>query len=279
MVAPVESISHAAASSVYGTAEPSGESSPAAFTGLRAGGASQEDEAAFKDDAEYEDDAATIVNPSPARSVKPKRRRFPLALVFGSLALAVLLGLLLYSLRKPDGNDAATANSNNAPTPAAPTPGVQPDATPASQAAIPNPSPQPTVAQPATVAAERESIALRSAIDNWLAAHNSRNLTQVTNFYMPKVTAFYLEQNTTRAAVRAEKARLFKEPRLSIQRTGDPQITFRQDGDTATTIFRKSYSRGETSQSQSGEVLQEIIWQKTNRGWKIISERDIRVLR
>jgi hypothetical protein len=101
----------------------------------------------------------------------------------------------------------------------------------------------------------------------------------VTNFYMPNVAAFYLTENTTRAAVRAEKARLFREPAMSIRRTGDPQITFGQDGGTATTLFRKSYSRGDASQPQTGEVLQEIVWQKTNRGWKIISERDLRVIR
>jgi ketosteroid isomerase-like protein len=118
-----------------------------------------------------------------------------------------------------------------------------------------------------------------STIDGWLAAHNTRNLTQVTNFYMPNVSTFYLAQNTTRAAVRAEKARLFQAPAMTLRRMSDPQITFEQDGARATTIFRKSYSRSEASQSQGGEVLQEIVWQKTNRGWKIISERDIRVLR
>jgi hypothetical protein len=96
---------------------------------------------------------------------------------------------------------------------------------------------------------------------------------------MPNVSAFYLAQNTSRAAVRAEKARLFEEAAMSIKRTSDPQIAFAQDGRTATMLFRKSYSRGTAARPESGEVLQEIGWQKTNRGWKIISERDLRVLR
>ena len=66
---------------------------------------------------------------------------------------------------------------------------------------------------------------------------------------------------------------------MSIKRTSDPQINFGQDGHTATMLFRKSFSRGDASQPQTGEVLQEIVWQKTNRGWKIISERDLRELR
>ncbi|MDQ1559682.1 MAG: hypothetical protein QOD32_2742, partial [Pyrinomonadaceae bacterium] len=211
------------------------------------------------------------------------RRPFPLALIIGSLALAALLGLLLYAWRsrRPANDGAATVTNTNAtPSPVA-TPSAQATATttPApSPAATPNASPQPSVAPHATVAEEKERVAVRSSIDSWVAAHNARNLTQVTNFYMPKVSTFYLAQNTTRAAVRAEKARLFQAPSMIIQRASDPQITFGQDGGTATTTFRKSYSRGGASQLQ-GEVLQEIIWQKTNRGWKIISERDLRVIR
>jgi serine/threonine-protein kinase len=277
-VAPVESFPQADASAdVSKTPEPSGESVPA-FSVSRASDTSQDDESAIAND---EDDAATVVNPSPSATYKPAggRRRFSLALVFGSLALAALLGLLLlYAWRRPASDDASNTNVNNAPSPLA-TPTAQAEATPATTPTItPGPSPQPSVAPPVTDAAEKESVALRSTIDGWVAAHNSRNLSQVTNFYMPNVSTFYLTQNTTRAAVRAEKARLFKTPSMTIRRTSDPQVTFGQDGNTATTVFRKSYSRGEAS-PQQGEVVQEIIWQKTNRGWKIIGERDLRVLR
>ncbi|HZH29350.1 MAG TPA: protein kinase [Pyrinomonadaceae bacterium] len=231
------------------------------------------------------DDATTVVNPSPSVSAAnasqsasfttagARGRRLPFALILGALALAAVLGLLLYAWRKPSDDVAADANVNVAPAPVA-TPSVQAEATPSLTA---SPSPQPSVAMPA--GAEKERVALVAAIDNWLAAHNGRNLSQVTNFYMPNVSAFYLTQNTTRAAVRAEKARLFQAPSMSIRRNGDPQITFGQDGSTATTTFRKTYTRNGSEQTQSGEVLQEIVWQKTNRGWKIISERDLRVIR
>ena len=273
-VAPVESNPQMpAASEISKTSEPSGESVPA-FSEPRASGASQ------KDEAVTEVGGATEVNPSPSGSFNSTNapRRFPVALVFGSLALAALLGLLLYAWRSRATGDVANANTNATPSTNA-TPGTQAEATVQPPTATPSPSPQPSASQPVTVAAEKERVALRSTVDSWLAAHNARNLTQVTNFYMPNVSAFYLTQNTTRAAVRAEKARLFREPGMSIRRNGDPQITFGQAGNTATTIFRKSYSRGDSSQPQSGEVLQEIVWQKTNRGWKITSERDLRVLR
>jgi serine/threonine-protein kinase len=271
-VAPAETLPQVApAPEIHGAAEPSGER-VAAFSETKAA------------DIQDDDEAVTVVNPSPSRSSdsRDRQRRFPLALVIGSLALAALLGLLLYASRKSANNNPSTANVNVNATPVA-SPSVQAEATPAPQSATPaaaaTPSPQPSVAQPVTAATEKERVALLSTVDGWLAAHNTRNLTQVTNFYMPNVSAFYLAQNTTRAAVRAEKARLFREPGMSIRRTSDPQITFGQDASTATTVFRKSYQRGDLSQPQSGEVLQEIVWRKTNRGWKIISERDLRVLR
>jgi ketosteroid isomerase-like protein len=233
-------------------------------------------------DAPQDEEAATIVNPSHASSFKEssERRRFPIALVLGSFTLAALLVALLYAWRGGTTNRVADANTNNAPSPIA-TPGVQAATTPSPSppAASGSPSPQPSVAVESSVAPDKERAALRSTVDSWLAAHNTRNLSQVTNFYMPHVSAFYRAQNTSRAAVRAEKARLFQESAMSIKRTSEPQITIAQDGSTATMTFRKSYSRGTAAKLESGEVLQEIVWQKTNRGWKIISERDLRVLR
>jgi serine/threonine protein kinase/ketosteroid isomerase-like protein len=227
------------------------------------------------------DETATVASSSPASSFKERgARRFPLMLVLGSLAVVALLGALLYGWRGRTTDDVAVANTNAALSPVT-TPSAQTEATPAlSPSVTPGSSPSPTAAavEP-SVAEEKERDVLLSTVDSWLAAHNARNLSQVTNFYMPNVSAFYLAQNTSRAAVRAEKARLFTESGMSIKRTSDPQIAFAQDGRTATMLFRKSYSRGTAAQPQSGEVLQEIGWQKTNRGWKIISERDLRVLR
>jgi hypothetical protein len=43
--------------------------------------------------------------------------------------------------------------------------------------------------------------------------------------------------------------------------------------------FRKVYDIRNARNSRSGEVIQELRWQQTNRGWKIFSERDIKVIR
>jgi len=42
--------------------------------------------------------------------------------------------------------------------------------------------------------------------------------------------------------------------------------------------FRKKYQIENASGSRRGEVVQELRWRKTIDGWKIFSERDIRVI-
>jgi hypothetical protein len=44
--------------------------------------------------------------------------------------------------------------------------------------------------------------------------------------------------------------------------------------------FRKTYAiKGEGKLNRTGEVLQELRWTKQDDGWKIVSERDLRVIR
>ncbi len=100
------------------------------------------------------------------------------------------------------------------------------------------------------------------------------------NFYMPSVTAYYLDHSVSRAAVRTDKAKMLAQPGVvDVRRAGEPQITLSPDGQSATLIFRKPFVLGANDQQRSGEVLQELKWQKTQQGWKIAGERDLQVLR
>ncbi len=81
-----------------------------------------------------------------------------------------------------------------------------------------------------------------------------------------------------REAVRGEKERLLSEADLVDVRAGEPSITISPDGQTAVMRFRKSYLI-QAPENRRGEVLQELRWRKTDAGWKITGERDIRVLR
>jgi hypothetical protein len=62
-------------------------------------------------------------------------------------------------------------------------------------------------------------------------------------------------------------------------RAEEPEILFRDAGATAIMRFRKRYVIEGASQNRRGEVVQELRWQRTVEGWKISSERDVRVIR
>jgi hypothetical protein len=51
-----------------------------------------------------------------------------------------------------------------------------------------------------------------------------------------------------------------------------------RDGRTAVMRFRKRYRIEGGEGARSGEVLQELRWRRTDGGWKIVGERDLRVL-
>ncbi len=161
-----------------------------------------------------------------------------------------------------DGGVTPPAAVNTQPAEASPRDGEREEAAASEEAA------------PADAGTEGE---LRAALGDWLAATNSRDVGRQMSYYAPKVEAFYLSRNAPREAVRAEKARLFARASSVNVEAAPPEIRMSRDGRTAVMRFRKRY-RITGEDSRSGEVLQELRWRRTGAGWKIVGERDLRVL-
>jgi ketosteroid isomerase-like protein len=131
-------------------------------------------------------------------------------------------------------------------------------------------------AKPTDAATQGE---LRSALDEWLAATNARDVRRQMQFYAPTMNAFYLSRNTSRDAVRAEKSRVFAQAEtVDVRASSAPDIRLSRDGQTAVMRFRKRYQITGGAGARSGEVLQELRWRRTSSGWRIVSERDLRVI-
>ena len=129
------------------------------------------------------------------------------------------------------------------------------------------------------VAPERDArAALRAALEKWIAATNARDLNRQMGFYSQTVSAFYLTRNVRREAVRAEKSRVFSHAEVIDIKAAAPDIRLSNDGRTATIRFRKKYAISGGGEDRSGEVVQELRWVRTADGWKIVSERDLRVI-
>jgi hypothetical protein len=124
-----------------------------------------------------------------------------------------------------------------------------------------------------------DAAVLNQELEGWLAATNGRNLRKHLSFYMPQLKAFYLARNVPREVVRSERARAFERADVIEVHAVAPETIFVEGGRVAIMRFRKSYLTKRGAQSRRGEVIQELRWQRTDDGWKIFSERDVKVLR
>ncbi len=160
---------------------------------------------------------------------------------------------------------------------------VAPVTPPTTPSAIPSATPDARAdAMPVANSArgERDDAAvLRDALAAWIAATNARDIQKQMTFYLPTLSAFYLTRNVSRAAVRAEKVRVFERADIIDVRAEAPELIFQDDGQTAIMRFRKHYRIEGGGLPRSGAVVQELRWQQTAQGWKIFSERDVRIVR
>jgi hypothetical protein len=128
-------------------------------------------------------------------------------------------------------------------------------------------------------ARNNEAENLRGALTRLIEATNRGNIERQMDFYMPLLKAYYLARNAPLNLVRAEKKRTFAAARLIDIRAAEPEIIFQNGGREAIMRFRKKYQIQKAAGSRSGEVVQELRWQQSNGGWRIFSERDIKVIR
>ncbi|MEJ7708919.1 MAG: hypothetical protein WKF84_03475 [Pyrinomonadaceae bacterium] len=132
---------------------------------------------------------------------------------------------------------------------------------------------------PSSTSAQSGGSNVTKSLADWIATTNARDMNRLAAFYMPVVEAFYQQRKVKRAAVRAEKVRTIERADIVRISAAAPQISFSGDGSRATMKSRKVLPHRSRSPQPPGEVLQELIWQNTDTGWKIVSERDLRVIR
>ncbi len=119
---------------------------------------------------------------------------------------------------------------------------------------------------------------LNSSLDQWITATNAHDVDRQMSYYASKVNSYYQTRNASPELVRAEKKRIFDRANAIDIRAGKPEITVSRDGRTATMRFRKKYAIKQGQKNRSGEVIQELQWVKSGGDWKIVSERDVKVV-
>ena len=126
--------------------------------------------------------------------------------------------------------------------------------------------------------AQENLASLRGAFDAWLAATNARDLESLMKFYSLKMDAFHRSRDVSQDVVRADRKRLFQRADALEVKAGAPEIVISPDGRTASMLFTKESSMKLSGRERRSKVLQQLGWQLTGEGWKIVSERDIKVL-
>lgn len=125
---------------------------------------------------------------------------------------------------------------------------------------------------------EEAQATLRAALNEWVAATNARDLGKQLSFYHPTMNAFYQRRNASVEEVRADRERVFERARSIDVRADSPNVKVSADGRTATMRFLKRYSIAGGGQDRSGTVVQELRWRRVGGKWRIISERDVKVV-
>ena len=240
-----------------------------------------------------------------ARSVRSARAAVPLESgdsrwdgklpwIVVALVAGMIGGLLgIWALSYYQGADSNESASAQPPAPSASQPATQTSATGAAAqsqtpdageqarvTATPAGEPTPAAEAPAgeSPAGANDEEQLRGALTGWIDATNARDLDRQMSFYDARVETFYLARDASRQAVRAEKSAVFSRATKVDVRADPPRITLSADGRTATMRFRKQFAVEGGGADRRGAVVQELRWRRTPRGWKIVGERDLRVV-
>lgn len=125
--------------------------------------------------------------------------------------------------------------------------------------------------------AERRS-ALADAFEAWLAATRRGDVAAQMAFYAPRLRIYYLDRDVPAPRVRADKARLYDDAEAIQIEAGRPDIEVEPGGERAVVRYRKRYAITGPRVRRRGEVVQELTWVWSDEGWRIVGERDVRVL-
>ncbi|HEX7176784.1 MAG TPA: ankyrin repeat domain-containing protein [Pyrinomonadaceae bacterium] len=127
--------------------------------------------------------------------------------------------------------------------------------------------------------ASSDDAVLTAALGDWVAATNAKDIEKQMSFYAPRLDTFYRLRNVSSSIVRDEKINFFARAREVHISTSEPEIRYSRNALRASMRFRKVYLIDIGLEVLRGEIIQELVWRKTKNGWKVVGERDVKVIR
>lgn len=111
------------------------------------------------------------------------------------------------------------------------------------------------------------------ALQAWIDANEEYDIKRCMALYAQTLNDYYYVRNVSRRAVEADKLNQFGQGNKALIDIDNMSVKLDPGQRTATVYLTKRYS-GRKDQRETS-VKQELRWLKSDRGWKIISEREL----
>jgi ketosteroid isomerase-like protein len=175
---------------------------------------------------------------------------------------------------------------------------VAPSSTPVSQAAeqsvseapapsrlsqSPSPNDLPQTMTSATSRSDDEA-SVQDAVEGWANAFRGRDADRFAAYYAPEVEQFFRKKNVSQSQILdTYQASFGKMDSLYTYEISDLRVEFPDGTESpsrATATYNKKWDTSQTDGKRfSGEEVERLTFEKTEEGWKIVREDELRVLR
>ncbi len=137
------------------------------------------------------------------------------------------------------------------------------------------PGPEPTETMPPVNADDIKKEVAREVLA-WKSLAESRDLNGYMDRYADRID-YYSKRGAGKAFVERDKRKAFTTYTSIRTNITNLTVTPGADGKTATATFDKEWDFSNSSKRTTGKVRSQMVFRKTGAGWRIVSERDLKV--
>jgi hypothetical protein len=116
---------------------------------------------------------------------------------------------------------------------------------------------------------------VRAGFQAWVESMRGRHLSRHLVWYADPVHVFYDRPNVPRRVVETIRSETFRDAVQADVEVSGLDVRLDRTGTAATIVFRKRFVFEGPRIDRRGTVTQELQWERTSAGWRIVGERDL----
>ncbi len=117
---------------------------------------------------------------------------------------------------------------------------------------------------------------VRAGFEAWVESMRDRQLSRHLVWYADPVHMFYDRFNVPKRVVETIRSETFRDAVRAEVGVSKLDVRLDREGTAATIVFRKQFDFAGPRIDRRGTVMQELQWERTRAGWRIVSERDLK---